>query len=33
VTPAEQRQIRRIIFDNFDYLFEEYRRIHGGDKE
>ncbi len=33
VTLAEQRQIRRIIFDNFDYLLEEYRRVHGSDSE
>ena len=31
VTPAEHRQIRRVIFDNFDYLLDEYRRMHGSD--
>ncbi len=31
LTPAAQRQIRRIIFENPEYLLEEYWRIHGRD--
>lgn len=30
-TAAEHRQIRRIIFDNFDYLVQEYGKLHGSD--
>jgi hypothetical protein len=28
LTPAAQREIRKIIFEHFDYLVAEYERIH-----
>ena len=32
-SPANRRQIRRIIFENFDYLVAEYERFHQGGTE
>lgn len=29
ISPTEHRQIRQIIFDNFDYLVAEYEKFHG----
>ncbi len=29
ISAAEHRQIRQIIFDNFDYLVAEYEKFHG----
>lgn len=31
--PALRRQIRRIIFANFDHILTEYQAIHGGQNE
>ncbi len=33
LSPRNRRQIRKIIFENFDYLVEEYQRVHGDDNE
>lgn len=29
LTPREVRQVRQIIFENFDYIVSEWQRIHG----
>ena len=31
LSPRTRRQIRKIIFENFDYLVESYQRFHGGE--
>ena len=30
LSPGHRRQLRKILFENFDYLVEEYRRFHSG---
>ena len=30
MSPRDTRDVRRIIFDHFDYLIEAWERIHGG---
>jgi len=30
LSPADRRAIRKIIFDNFDYIMSEYEAFHGG---
>lgn len=30
LSPKDRRTIRQIIFENFDYLISEYRKIHKG---
>jgi hypothetical protein len=32
-SPANRREIRRIIFENFDYLVAEYESFHQGDAQ
>lgn len=29
LSTANRRAIRQIIFENFDYLLDEYQRVHG----
>ena len=29
-SPADRRAIRKIIFENFDYILNEYESFHGG---
>lgn len=31
LSPSSRRQIRKIIFENLDYLVAEYRRVHGAE--
>ena len=33
LTAAERRALRKIIFENFDYLVERYEGVHGGSNE
>ncbi|MEZ4870136.1 MAG: DUF4160 domain-containing protein [Caldilineaceae bacterium] len=33
LSQRNRRQIRKIIFENFDYLVEAYQRVHGDDNE
>ena len=28
--PRDRRDVRKIIFENFDYLVSEWKRVHGG---
>ncbi len=28
--PRDQREIRKIIFDHFEYIVERWRAVHGG---
>ena len=30
LSPADQRTIRKIIFENFEYLVAEYEKLHSG---
>lgn len=30
---ADRRQVRRIIFDHFDYIVAEYQAMHGDENE
>jgi len=30
MSPADRRAIRKIIFENFEYLIAEYERFHSG---
>jgi hypothetical protein len=30
MAPRDTRDVRRIIFENFDYIVAEWRRVHGG---
>lgn len=33
LTNAERRSLRRIIFENFDYLLERYEAVHRNENE
>lgn len=33
LSAAERRALRKIIFEHFDYLVEQYRGVHGGNNE
>ncbi len=33
MSPADTRQIRKIIFEHFDYIVGEYQAVHGGQNE
>lgn len=30
MTPADHRGVRRIVFENFDYIMLKYNEFHGG---
>ena len=29
MSPAARRQVRKLIFEHFDYLVREYKKVHG----
>ncbi len=29
LSPSARRQVRRLLFENFDYFVEEYQKTHG----
>ena len=33
LSAAERRALRKIIFEHFDYLVEQYRGVHGSSNE
>ena len=30
MSPRDYREVRKIIFENFDHIVSEWQRIHGG---
>ena len=32
MAPRDYRDVRKIIFENFDYIVSEWNRVHGGKK-